>query len=141
MAASRSDSGQPLEQPDDGLPVQEAANNNPSSPRTPVLSALVSAIHAVLNGNDPRDITVHFDLLMIDDIEIELEEFAILRRLENFKAAKSYFKEKLGDYRKVPYVFVQYAQILLDSGDFEALSRLRPEVVFKGESPRGSGKP
>lgn len=137
MAASRSDNEQPLEQVEDGPPGQEAANKNSPNPRTPVS---VSAIHAFFNGNDPRDITVHFDLPVIDDIEVELEEFAILRRLGNFKAAKSYFKEKLGDYRKVPYVFVQYAQMLLDSGDFEALSRLRPEVVFKGESLRGSGK-
>lgn len=98
-----------------------------------------SPIQAVLNGSNPQDITVHLKLPVIDDIEAELEEFSILRRLGNFKAARSYFKEKLGNYRKVPYVFVQYAQMLLDAGDFKTLSKLRPEAVFQDKSLRGFG--
>lgn len=96
-------------------------------------------MHAVFNGYDTRDITVHVKLPVIDDIELELEEFSIFRRLGNFKAAKSYFKEKLVNYRHVPYVFVQYAQMLLDAGDFKALSRLQPEAVFGDEYMQGYG--
>lgn len=98
-------------------------------------------VHAVFNGANPHNITVHLNIPVIDDLESELEEFSILRRLGNFKAAKAYFKERLGEYRRVPYVFVQYAQMLLDAGDFKALSKLRPEVVFRpaGEYVRTPG--
>lgn len=96
-------------------------------------------VHAVFNGHNPRDITVHVKLPVIDDIELELEEFSILRRLGNFKAAKAYFKEKLINYRHIPYVSVQYAQMLLDAGDFKALSRLQPQAVFGDEYMQGHG--
>lgn len=99
----------------------------------------LTPIHAVFNGNNPHNVTVHLSLPVVDDIETELEEFSILRRLGDFKAARSYFKEKLGDYRKVPYVFVQYAQMLLDAEDFKALSKLRPEAVFRRECLQGPG--
>lgn len=99
----------------------------------------MSPINAVFHNNNPRNITVHLKLPVIDDIEDELEEFSILRRLGNFKAAKSYFQEKLKNYQNVPFVFVQYAQMLLDSGDFKGLSRLRAQEVFSEEHLQGSG--
>lgn len=98
-----------------------------------------SPVHLVLDGHDPQDMTVHLNLPTTDDIGLELEEFSILRRLGNFKAAKAYFKERLGTHRRKPYVFVQYAQMLLDAGDYKALGRLRPEAVFGTDHLQGSG--
>lgn len=112
-------------------------------PKTPKRdeSHSTSSVHAVFNGANSHNITVHLNIPVIDNLESDLEEFSILRRLGNFKAAKAYFNERLGEYRRVPYVFVQYAQMLLDAGDFRALSKLRPEVVFRpaGEYVRTPG--
>ncbi|KAJ9136678.1 hypothetical protein NKR23_g9579 [Pleurostoma richardsiae] len=89
-----------------------------------------SLFHTIANVDNPQDVTIHLELPIYDDFEAELEEFSILRRMGNFKEAKDYFDEHLGDYLSHPYVFVQYAEVLLDMGDYAAFDLLDPGAVF-----------
>ncbi|KAF4585884.1 putative kinetoplast-associated protein kap-like protein [Ophiocordyceps camponoti-floridani] len=87
-------------------------------------------INPVLETDHPQDVTVHLDLPICDDFSAELEQFACLVRFGDFRAANDYFEEQLADYRIHPYVFVQYAEMLLEMGDYKTLGLLKPESVF-----------
>jgi hypothetical protein len=89
-----------------------------------------SKFQSVFNGEDPQDITVHLELPIADDFEEELESFALLSRLGNFKAAFDFFTEHLEYYVGHPFVFVQYANMLLEMGNYRAFEQLDAESVF-----------
>lgn len=78
----------------------------------------------------PQDASVHLELPITDDLDTKLEVFSRLHRLGNFSAAQEYFKDELGLYLSNPYVFVHFAQMLLDKGDYLAFDRLDPQPVF-----------
>ena len=59
----------------------------------------------------------------------ELEKFSKLRRLGDFKEAQKLFNERLSD-RFDDLYFIQYAQLLLEAGDFRSFSTLRLSHVF-----------
>lgn len=82
------------------------------------------------NLSRATDLTLHLELDVSDDIDADLEAFSRLCRLGNFTAAKQKFKESLMDQQRNPYVLVQYAQMLLDSGDYKNLMALKtpPEI-------------
>jgi hypothetical protein len=101
-------------------------------PTAPTISG--TDIQTVFNASHPRDVTVHLELPISDDFGDELEEFSRLKRLGNFRVAISYFEENLTDYQAHPYIFVQYAEMLLEMGDYKSFDLLKPGLVFRGSS-------
>ncbi|KAI1354853.1 hypothetical protein F5Y01DRAFT_218609 [Xylaria sp. FL0043] len=79
----------------------------------------------ILDVLKSKDLTMHLDLNIVEDIEQDLDEFCRLARLGNFHAAKRFFFENLEEQMSNPYVFVQYAQMLLDMGNYAAIAGLR----------------
>ncbi|KAH8891714.1 hypothetical protein GQ53DRAFT_765218 [Thozetella sp. PMI_491] len=73
---------------------------------------------------------IHLELPITDDLDQELEDFARLRRLGHFKAAKEIFKNSLEEHLGKPYVFIQYAEMLFEMGDYKSLRSLNPEALF-----------
>ncbi|UNI20224.1 hypothetical protein JDV02_006330 [Purpureocillium takamizusanense] len=82
------------------------------------------------NADCPQDVTTHIDLPIFDDIGDELEDFSRLMRIGNFQAAKSYFEANLADHQAQPFVFVQYAEMLLEMSDYKSFGALNPHSVF-----------
>jgi hypothetical protein len=68
-----------------------------------------------------KDITMQLELDIAEDLEPELDEFCRLTRLGNFRDAKQFFRANLEQYMDDPYVFVQYAQMLMVMGDFRSV--------------------
>ncbi|PHH74136.1 hypothetical protein CDD80_3295 [Ophiocordyceps camponoti-rufipedis] len=90
----------------------------------------MGGIWTSFHSHHGQDVTAHLDLPICDDFDAELEEFSRLVRFGDFRAAKEYFEEQLADYRTHPYVFIQYAEMLLEMGDYRSFGLLRPEPVL-----------
>lgn len=115
-----------LESPDGKTPKQEA-----SGALFPV------DIDAIYNSTSTRDLTVHLDLELSQDIDNELEEFSRLSRIGNFASAESFFDLHLRSHLSNPYLFVQYADMLLEKGDYKALVSIDDSSVFVGRGEDG----
>ncbi|KAK3363031.1 hypothetical protein B0T25DRAFT_439336, partial [Lasiosphaeria hispida] len=78
-----------------------------------------------------KDITVRLEMPIEEDFELDLEEFCRLRRLGRFRDAEKQFRKKLDHLSNSPYILVQYAEMLLASGNYKAFSMLasRPETT------------
>lgn len=77
-----------------------------------------------------KDMSIRLELDLEEDWEDELEEFCRLKRLGLFKKAKEHFLSKLGHVNTMPYIRVQYAEMLQSCGDFKSLQHLEflPEL-------------
>lgn len=92
---------------------------------------LPNDIDAVYNSADARDLSVHLELDLFRDLDEELEEFNRLGRMGNFAAADSFFESYLKEHMTSdPSIFVQYAEMLLEKGDFKSLLLLDGDSVF-----------
>ncbi|KAK5050807.1 hypothetical protein LTR84_003366 [Exophiala bonariae] len=70
------------------------------------------------------DFTIHLDLTVYKDYDKQLEALSYLRRSGQFRAAKEYINTVFGDHLSHPYVFLQYAELLLDMGDYKSFKQL-----------------
>ncbi|KAI1326284.1 hypothetical protein F5Y16DRAFT_375271 [Xylariaceae sp. FL0255] len=75
------------------------------------------------SGQD-QDITVDMKMDVFQDVDELLEEFSYFRRLGDFRSARNFFDENLTYYLSSPYVFVHYAELLLEQGDYATMSQL-----------------
>lgn len=96
-----------------------------------------SSFQALCNTDEPQNVSIHLELPVSEDFEAGLEEFSRLKRLGNFKGAKDYFKDNLEAYIGHPYVFVQYAEMLLAMADFQSFGLLDAEPVFGNDTSSG----
>ncbi|KAL2860016.1 hypothetical protein BJX68DRAFT_260987 [Aspergillus pseudodeflectus] len=81
----------------------------------------------ILNPAISKDVTVHFDMDVTDDVGCLLEEFSRLKRLGDFQAAAQYFDENLGGFTDVVPVVIEYADMLVEQGAYQRLEDfLRP---------------
>lgn len=85
---------------------------------------------ATCDVNFGRDFTVHLDFPVFQDYDKQLEDLNHLRRLGRFHAAKEHVQNSLKDHLSHPYVFVQYADLLLDMGDYKSFEQLDPSLAF-----------
>ncbi|KAK3395696.1 hypothetical protein B0T20DRAFT_43408 [Sordaria brevicollis] len=77
-----------------------------------------------------KDITIRIGLPIEQDTTVDLETFCRLRRLGQFKEARNVFMAKLVQHSTVPYILVQYAEMLVVSGDYKGFCELTyPEVT------------
>ncbi|KUI54942.1 hypothetical protein VP1G_02406 [Cytospora mali] len=79
-----------------------------------------------------KDITVHLELNLLDDLGPDLDAFLRLTRLGHFNAARDFFHDNLEEREENPYVFVLYAHMLLDSADYEAVTALEVPSDLNG---------
>lgn len=92
---------------------------------------LPADVDAVYNSTDARDLTVHLELDLLRDVDEELEDFNQLARMGNFTAAESCFESYLKEHMSTdPSIFVQYAEMLLEKGDYKSLLVLDGNSVF-----------
>ena len=85
----------------------------------------------VLDANVTRDVTVHFNLPLFEDFDAEVENFSRFSRLGNFTAAREFFEQNLKAHLDHPVVFIQYAEALLDMGDYNGFELLKLPKSFK----------
>ncbi|RMJ15860.1 hypothetical protein CDV36_004446 [Fusarium kuroshium] len=78
-----------------------------------------------------RDVAVQLRFEVYDDLDEELEIFNRLVRRGEFEEAKTFFDEHLLAHISNPWVFVQYAEMLLEMGDYNSILQLDPEPVFR----------
>ena len=71
-----------------------------------------------------KDLTIHFELDIGVNLQQEIESFSKLCRFGDFRAARLYFDNNLREYIGSPYLFLCYAQMLLEMGDYKNLSAL-----------------
>ena len=67
-----------------------------------------------------KDVTMHLELDATEDLEPDLDDFCRLARLGNFQQAKQFFRDNLEQHIDDPYIFVQYAQMLMEMGDYHS---------------------
>ncbi|KAI2637151.1 hypothetical protein GGS26DRAFT_473275 [Hypomontagnella submonticulosa] len=82
---------------------------------------------------DPRhaaDITVHLNMSLQEDLDESLEEFCRLQRLGDFTSARQFFAEYLHGHLHRPYILVEYAEMLLEQGDFNTLSEIDDNAIY-----------
>lgn len=93
---------------------------------------LPADIDAVYNSVDAKDFTVHLELHLFRDVDEELEDFNRLARMGNCAAAESLFESHLKEHMSSdPSIIVQYAEMLLEKGDFKSLLLLDGDSVFR----------
>ncbi len=84
-----------------------------------------------------RDLTIRLELEVEADWDSELEGFCRLWRLGRFKEAKQHFKAQLQHLSTIPYLWVEYANMLLSAGDYKSFQEMPdlPELWYPG--PKG----
>lgn len=129
---SHSSQGQqsvPLSHPNETSQSKRPSTTIPQADASGVRGVPVD-IDAFYNANT-SDVTVHIDLDLFQDIEDELEEFSRLSRIGSFAYAESYFDLHLRAHLpNNPSLFVQYADMLFEKGDWKALMSLDDSSVF-----------
>ncbi|RSL48348.1 hypothetical protein CEP54_012975 [Fusarium duplospermum] len=86
---------------------------------------------AICNPSRTRDVAVQLRFEVYADLDDELEVFNRLVRRGEFGDAKTFFDEHLLAHISNPWVFVQYAEMLLEMGDYNSILQLDPEPVFR----------
>ncbi|OBS20029.1 hypothetical protein FPOA_11750 [Fusarium poae] len=87
-------------------------------------------LDAIYNSKNSKDITVHLELDIVSDLDDELEEFNRLVRQGSFKNAQSFFDQYLATHKSNPWVFVQYAEMLITMGDYKSFHDLDHNQIF-----------
>lgn len=101
-----------------------------------------TSVNAIYNAGDVKDVTVHTELDLSHDLFDELETFNRLSRTGNFSSAREFFDSHLRSHVNDPIVFVPYAELLLEQGDFKSLVLLDGKDIFwehGSETPEDSG--
>lgn len=116
----------------DNFSRREYEHSLPKEPQ----GAAATVVHAIYSSTEARDTTIRLEMDLLTDVDDELEEFNRLTRTGNFALAKSFFDTNLRAHvsRENPSIFVQYAEMLLEKGDFRSLLRMDGRTVFSGES-------
>ncbi|KAK4178608.1 hypothetical protein QBC36DRAFT_324380 [Triangularia setosa] len=89
----------------------------------------VDLVHDPSQSTKNMSVRLEFDVE--EDWDTDLEEFCRFRRLGRFKDAQDYFDQNLERYSTIPYIRVQYAEMLISSGNFKLFRDLRllPEFL------------
>jgi hypothetical protein len=100
-------------------PPHRAAPTPPPVEQTNIRSREVDEV--VWDVSRTKDVTLHLELDITEDLEPDLDEFCRLARLGNFQGAKQFFQDNLEQHIDDPYIFVQYAQMLMSMGDYQGV--------------------
>ncbi|KAI0152447.1 hypothetical protein F4776DRAFT_601617 [Hypoxylon sp. NC0597] len=86
-------------------------------------------INGIWDPSHDADITVHLKMPLQEDLSGSLEELCRLERLGDFASAREFFTENLQEYLDRPQIAIEYAEMLLEQGDYKALSELDDGVM------------
>ncbi|KAI8626243.1 hypothetical protein F5Y19DRAFT_488534 [Xylariaceae sp. FL1651] len=86
------------------------------------------------------DLTVHLSMDLQEDLEDQLDELTRLSRLGHFSRAEEFIKESLQHHMDNPYVLVQYADLLLQKGDFKGATLLKDDAIYKYEGDKSNSE-
>ncbi|XDG09472.1 hypothetical protein ABKA04_009087 [Annulohypoxylon sp. FPYF3050] len=64
-----------------------------------------------------------------DHLDDDLEEFCRLHRLGDFTSARRFFEENLQSHLDKPHVLVEYMEMLLEQGDYNAIFNMEEESI------------
>ncbi|KAF5984244.1 hypothetical protein FCOIX_2747 [Fusarium coicis] len=104
---------------------EEHGKDEASRPARTDLDASYNSIHS-------KDTTVHLELDVVNDLDDELEEFNRLVRQGLFRNAQSFFDQYLATQKSNPWIFVQYAEMLIEMGDYKSFHELNLDhIVFQ----------
>jgi hypothetical protein len=91
-------------------------------PETEMATTQVDLIHDPSQAS--KDMSIRLELDMEEDWDDDLEEFCRLSRLGLINDAKEHFRSTLEHVSTIPYIRVQYAEMLLFSGDYKGFHNL-----------------
>ncbi|KAF5581504.1 hypothetical protein FPANT_8892 [Fusarium pseudoanthophilum] len=104
---------------------EEPGKNHAGPPTQTDFDASYNNIHS-------KDTTVHLELDIVNDLDHELEEFNRLVRQGLFTSAQSFFDKYLATQKSNPWIFVQYAEMLIEMGDYKSFNDLNLDhIVFQ----------
>ncbi|KAL6364430.1 hypothetical protein LRP88_01831 [Fusarium phalaenopsidis] len=128
-------SGQPEKQPEPIHPTERIQERSMScskkSHETKSPPPTSATFDVVCDPSRPRNATIQVRLPVSPDLDEELEEFNRFVRRGEFGAAKAFFDQYLQIHSAYPWVFVQYAEMLFEMGDYKSLLQLKSEPVFR----------
>ena len=106
-------------------PHEAAKQNPPLQDRNSELAAESGRVDLVFDPSQTsKDMVVRLELGIEEEWDDDLENFCRLRRLGLIKEAKKHFKSTLEHVTHIPYVRVQYAEMLESSGDYKGFQSL-----------------
>ncbi|OTA96079.1 hypothetical protein M434DRAFT_151590 [Hypoxylon sp. CO27-5] len=86
-------------------------------------------INGIWDPSYDADITVHLKMPLQEDLSECLEELCRLERLGDFASARRFFTENLQEYLDRPQIMIEYAEMLLEQGDYKTLSEIEDGVM------------
>lgn len=89
---------------------------------------------------DSGDLTVRLTMDVEEDLEHQLDEMSRLSRLGHFSEAKEFFGENLQRRIDNPYILVQYADLLLQQGDFKSVTLLQDSAIYKRDGDQSDSE-
>lgn len=98
----------------------------------PKISSLNDA-DAVWSISSTRDVTIHLELDVEDDVDANLREFVRFTRRGDFKRAEQYYRDNLARHSEHPKVVVEYVRMLLEKGAYGAIHELGIDEVGLAE--------
>ncbi|KAI1405226.1 hypothetical protein F4819DRAFT_444503 [Hypoxylon fuscum] len=87
-------------------------------------------VNGIWDPYHTADITVHLKMSLREDLDEILEEFCRLQRLGNFASARQLFAENLQEHIDKPYILIEYAEMLLEQGDYKTLSEIDDDTIY-----------
>ncbi|KAL4735777.1 hypothetical protein BDV11DRAFT_173504 [Aspergillus similis] len=107
--------------------VQDILSQRIKEPQPEGIPPETFTAQLVLNPATSKDVTIHFDMDVTDDIGALLEEFSRLKRLGDYRVAARYFDDNLRGYTDIILVTIEYADMLVEQGAYHELAEfLRP---------------
>ncbi|KAJ5753974.1 uncharacterized protein N7511_008127 [Penicillium nucicola] len=70
-----------------------------------------------------HDMTMHFEMEIVDDIESRIEEFSKLKRLGDFRTAEQFYRDFLEPLSDTYVIANEYADMLIEQGAYEKLNQ------------------
>ncbi len=81
-------------------------------------------IDIICNPLRKKNITLHLSLGVQEDLDMVLEQLARFSRLGDFRNARVLFERELTGHLGKPHVLVQWAETLLNQGDYISMAEL-----------------
>ncbi|KAI1095791.1 hypothetical protein F5B19DRAFT_267905 [Rostrohypoxylon terebratum] len=76
----------------------------------------------IWNPDHASNVTVHLKMPLGEHLDDDLEEFCRLQRLGDFLSARRFFDENLQSHLDKPHILVEYMEMLLEQGNYNAIS-------------------
>ncbi|GLB09648.1 hypothetical protein AtubIFM57258_005574 [Aspergillus tubingensis] len=92
------------------LPVVQDGPQNPTS--------------SIWTPSSTKDTTIHYEMDIVEDVGILLEEFSRLKRLGHFQEAEQYFQDSLCAFMELSPVMIEFADMLVEQGSYRRLHRV-----------------